>query len=177
MNDLKLINNYLISIGLANGVRVQGWWEQNKSFFAAMEMEKTVLFFVLLLIILIAALNIISSLLMTVMSRSTEVALMRTLGATSREIKSIFFRLGAVIGFSGIVIGAILAQFIMWLFSTFNIISLSKDIYGFSKLPFDLTLLDSVLIIIGAVIIVLVSSIYPAKKASSTDPLNVLRNE
>jgi putative ABC transport system permease protein len=177
MNDLVLIKSYLKDIGLNDGVRIQGWWEQNTSFFAAMEMEKKALFLVLLLIILVAALNIISSLLMTVMSRRSEIALMKTLGATSNEIKSIFFKLGAIIGLGGIVAGTFLGLIGMWVLTTFDIISLSEDVYGFSKLPIDLTLVDFVLIIIGAIIIVLASSIYPAKKASSTDPLNVLRNE
>ena len=177
MNHLALINAYLKDIGLADGVRVQGWWEQNTSFFAAMEMEKKALFLVLLLIILVAALNIISSLLMTVMSRRSEIALMKTLGATSSEIKSIFFKLGAIIGLGGIIAGTFLGLIGMWVLTTFDIISLSEDVYGFSKLPIDLTMLDFVLIIIGAIVIVLASSIYPAKKASSTDPLNILRNE
>ncbi|CAA6811774.1 MAG: Lipoprotein releasing system transmembrane protein LolC [uncultured Sulfurovum sp.] len=177
MNDLKHINAYLKSIDYHQGVRIQGWWEQNASFFAAMEMEKKALFLVLLLIILVAALNIISSLLMTVMSRRTEIALMKTLGATSSEIKSIFFKLGAIIGLGGIIAGTFLGLIGMWILTTFDLISLSEDVYGFSKLPIDLTLLDFVLIIIGAIVIVLASSIYPAKKASSVDPLNVLRNE
>jgi len=177
MNDLKKMNAYLEKINYANGVRIQGWWEQNTSFFAAMEMEKEALFLVLLLIILVAALNIISSLLMTVMSRRTEIALMKTLGATSVEIKSIFFRLGAIIGLGGIIAGTILGLIGKWVLTTFDIIHLSADVYGFSKLPIDLTLLDFVLIIIGAIVIVLLSSIYPARKASSTNPLTVLRNE
>jgi len=177
MNDLKKINAYLKSIHYDQGVRIQGWWEQNASFFAAMEMEKEALFFVLLLIILVAALNIISSLLMTVMSRRTEIALMKTLGATAKEVQSIFFRLGAIIGLSGIVAGTLLGLLGKWVLTTFDIITLSADVYGFSKLPIDLTMLDFVLIIIGAIIIVLLSSIYPAYKASSTNPLTVLRNE
>jgi len=177
MSDLKRINAYLKSIGYDKGVRIQGWWEQNASFYAAMDMEKRALFLVLLLIILVAALNIISSLLMTVMSRRTEIALMKTLGATSAEIKSIFFKLGAIIGLGGIIAGTLLGFLGMWILTTFNIIHLSKDVYGFSKLPINLTMLDFILIIIGAIIIVLLSSIYPAKKASSTDPLTILRNE
>jgi putative ABC transport system permease protein len=177
MNDLKRINSYLASIGYDKGVRVQGWWEQNTSFFAAMEMEKRALFFVLLLIILVAALNIISSLLMTVMSRRTEIALMKTLGATSTEIQSIFIRLGAIIGLGGIVAGTILGFIGKWVLTTFPIIQLSEEVYGFSKLPIDLTNSDFIFIILGAVIIVIISSIYPAYKASSTDPLSVLRNE
>jgi putative ABC transport system permease protein len=177
MSDLKKINTFLETNGYSKGLRLQGWWEQNASFFAAMEMEKKALFLVLLLIILVASLNIISSLLMTVMSRRAEIALMKTLGATSAEIKSIFFKLGTIIGVSGIIAGTLLGLIGMWILTTFPIISLSEDVYGFSKLPIDLTLLDFVLIILGAFFIVIVSSLYPAKKASSTDPLTVLRNE
>jgi putative ABC transport system permease protein len=65
----------------------------------------------------------------------------------------------------------------MWVLTTFNIISLSADVYGFSKLPIDLTVTDFVSIILGTFIIVIISSFYPARKASSTDPLTVLRNE
>ena len=177
MNDLKKINTFLEKNGYDKGLKLQGWWEQNASFFAAMEMEKKALFLVLLLIILVASLNIISSLLMTVMSRRAEIALMKTLGATSLEIKNIFFKLGTIIGVSGIIAGTILGLIGMWVLTTFPIISLSEDVYGFSKLPIELTLLDFTLIILGAFFIVIISSLYPAKKASSTDPLTVLRNE
>lgn len=177
VNDQNRINNYLKKIGHEKGLKVQGWWEQNASLFAAMEMEKMALFLVLLLIIIIASLNIISSLLMTVMSRRSEVALMKTLGATTAEIKSIFFRLGAIIGISGIVVGTLLGFLGMWILTTFPIISLPKDVYGFTKLPIDLTATDFFSIIIGALVIVLISALYPARKASSTDPLTVLRNE
>ena len=177
VNDIKKIHTFLEEIGYEKTVHLQGWWEQNASLFAAMEMEKKALFLVLLLIILIASLNIISSLLMTVMSRRAEVALMKTLGATSLEIESIFFRLGAIIGISGIVVGTILGFIGMWILTTFPIISLPKDVYGFTNLPIDLTATDFFSIILGAFIIVLGSALYPAKKASSTDPLTILRNE
>jgi putative ABC transport system permease protein len=177
MNDINRIKRFLEANGLSEGIIVEGWWEQNASFFAAMEMEKKTLFLVVLLIVIVASLNIISSLLMTVMSRRSEIALMRTLGATKREIKSIFFRLGVIIGVSGIVAGTILGFSAMWVLTTFNIISLSADVYGFSKLPIDLTITDFVSIILGTFAIVIISSRYPAKKASSTDPLTVLRNE
>jgi len=177
IEDKKRIETFLKTIGEDKILKVQGWWEQNASLFSAMQMEKEALFLVLLLIILIASLNIISSLLMTVMSRRAEVALMRTLGATSAEIKSIFFRLGTIIGVSGIVMGATLGFIGIWVLTTFPIISLPKEVYGFSNLPVDLTTTDFLSIIIGAFIIVILSSLYPAKKASTTDPLTVLRNE
>ena len=176
-SDKERIEAFLQKNGLKKGLIIEGWWEQNTSFFAAMEMEKKSLFLVLLLIILVASLNIISSLLMTVMSRRSEIALMRTLGATSKEIREIFFKLGTIVGISGIIAGTILGFIAMWVLTTFPIISLAEDVYGFSKLPIDLTTTDFVSIIFGTFIIVLLSSLYPAKKASSTDPLTVLRNE
>jgi len=162
---------------LPQTVIIEGWWQQNGNFFSAMEMEKKALFLVLLLIILVASLNIISSLLMTVMSRRSEIALMRTLGATKTEIKSIFFRLGLIIGSAGIVAGTLLGGIGIWILTTFDIISMPEDVYGTSRLPVDLTLNDFGLIILGTSIIILLSAIYPARKASQTDPLTVLRNE
>jgi putative ABC transport system permease protein len=162
---------------LPQNVVIEGWWQQNGNFFAAMEMEKKALFLVLLLIILVASLNIISSLLMTVMSRRSEIALMRTLGATKQEIKSIFFKLGLIIGSAGILAGTLAGALGIWILKTFDIISMPEDVYGTSKLPVDLTMTDFSLILIGTSIIILLSSLYPAKKASQTDPLTVLRNE
>jgi len=162
---------------LPDDAGIEGWWQQNGNFFSAMEMEKKVYFLVLLFIILIASLNIISSLLMTVMSRRSEIALMRTLGSTQKEIRSIFYKLGLIIGSTGILIGTLLGLMGMWALRTFDIITLPEDVYGSSKLPIDLPLSDFGLIILGASVIIMLSALYPAKKAASTDPLNVLRNE
>ncbi len=177
MVDIEKLKQFVIQNGMGEKMMLEGWWEQNMSFFAAMEMEKRALFLVLLLIILVASLNIISSLLMTVMSRRSEIALMLTLGATQKEIKSIFFRLGVIIGVGGIIAGTILGFIGMWVLDTFPIISLSEDVYGFSKLPVDLKTIDFIFIISGTFVIVLLSSLYPASKASKTDVLTVLRNE
>lgn len=172
LDDIKSIKAFL-----PKNVVIEGWWQQNGNFFSAMQMEKRALFLVLLLIILVASLNIISSLLMTVMSRRKEIALMRTLGATKKEIGIIFFRLGIIIGSAGVIAGTTLGGVGIWILKTFDIISLPEDVYGTSRLPVDLTLSDFTFIIIGTTIIILLSAIYPAKKASQTDPLNVLRNE
>jgi putative ABC transport system permease protein len=162
---------------LPDDADVEGWWQQNGNFFSAMQMEKKALFLVLLMIILVASLNIISSLLMTVMSRRKEIALLRTLGATKKEIQTIFFRLGLIIGAGGVVAGTAMGFLIIWILKNFDIIHLPADVYGTSRLPVDLTIHDFSMIIIGTLIIVVLSSLYPAKKAASTDPLSVLRNE
>ena len=173
MEDIKQIKEFL----KPHGAGIIGWWQQNGNFFAAMELEKKALFIVLMLIIIVASLNIISSLLMTVMSRRKEIALLLSMGASSKEIKQIFLKLGTIIGFSGIVVGVGLGFFGMWILDTFEIISLPADVYGTSKLPLDLSTLDFVSILIGAAIIVLLSSYYPAKKATNIDVIDVLRNE
>ena len=150
---------------------------QNGNFFSALELEKRALFIVLMLIIVMASLNIISSLLMVVMNRRKEIALLLSLGASKAEIKKIFFWVGNVIGLGGTAFGIILTGIAMYVLDTFPIISLPADVYGSSKLPLDLSLLDFCLTIIGAVIIVCLSSYYPAKRASLVDTLQVLRNE
>ncbi len=154
-----------------------GWWEQNKNLFSAMAMEKRALFIVLMLIILVASLNIISSLLMTVMNRRREIALLLSLGATREEIKRTFFRLGFTIGGAGIVFGIFLGLLGIYLLGHFDIVTLPADVYGTSKLPLDLSSSDFISIVIGGFVIVFISSYYPAKRATNIDILATLRNE
>ena len=162
---------------LPKDVTIKGWWQDNVNFFAALELEKASLFIVLMLIILIASINIISSLLMTVMNRRGEIALLLSLGATTKEIKKVFLYLGIAIGVSGILAGVVLGMSAIWVLGTFEIISLPKDVYPTSTLPLDLSVKDFLFIVIGAFTIVIASSYYPAKKASEVDVLTVLRNE
>ncbi|MCI6988301.1 MAG: ABC transporter permease, partial [Campylobacter sp.] len=105
-DDIKAISSFL-----PPSFTAIGWWEQNGNFFSALELEKRALFIVLMLIILVASLNIISSLLMTVMNRRSEIALLLALGASKREIKNSFFAQGLVIGGGGIICGLILGLF------------------------------------------------------------------
>ncbi|PAF49757.1 hypothetical protein BKH41_00140 [Helicobacter sp. 12S02232-10] len=176
MEDITKIKQALLEIP-NYGIGIEGWWQQNGNFFSAMALEKRALFIVLMLIILMASLNIISSLLMVIMNRRKEIALLLSLGATSAEIKKTFFWLGNCIGIGGILLGVILSIIVLYILATFPIISLPADVYGITKLPIDLSLTDFFSTIIGAVIIVFISSYYPAKKASNIDSLSVLRNE
>ena len=166
-----------IKEALPISVSVKGWWEDNVNFFAALELEKASLFIVLMLIILIASINIISSLLMTVMNRRGEIALLLSLGATTIEIKKVFLYLGIVIGIGGILAGIVFGMSGLWILSNFDIVSLPKDVYPTTTLPLDLSLQDFLMIVFGAFAIVIISAYYPAKKASEVDILTVLRNE
>lgn len=177
-SDEPFKDKELITAALpSDNMKILGWWEQNGNFFAALALEKRALFIVLMLIILVASLNIISSLLMTVMNRRQEIALMLSLGASKKEVKNVFFSLGMVIGGGGIIFGLILGLFGVWLFGSFDIIDLPADVYGSSKLPMELSAMDLVMILVGATIIVILSSYYPAKKATQIDVLQTLRNE
>jgi putative ABC transport system permease protein len=158
-------------------VGVMGWWQQNGNFFSAMELEKKALFIVLMLIIIVASLNIISSLLMTVMSRRKEIALLLSLGGSYSEIKAIFLRLGLIIGVSGMLFGTFLGFSGMFILEHFEIISIPADVYGTSKLPLEIDLIDFISIILGTFLVILFSSFYPAYKATKIDILDVLRNE
>ncbi len=162
---------------LPSNLGVIGWWQMNGNFFSALKLEKRSLFIVLMLIILIASLNIISSLLMTVMSRRKEIALLFALGATPKEIKKTFFLLGSIIGGGGIIMGVILGLISIYILGSFDIISLPADVYGTSKLPLDLSLVDFLLILFGSIMIVLFSSYYPSHKATKINVLDTLRNE
>jgi len=172
MSDIELLKNEI-----GPHFRVVGWWEQNGNFFSAMELEKRALFIVLMLIILIASVNIVSSLLMTVMNRRSDIALLLSLGATTKEISRIFLFLGMVISVGAIVIGVALGFGGIFILETFDIISLPADVYGSSKLPLDLLMSDFIMIVVGAFLISIVASFYPAYKASKVDLLQVLRNE
>ncbi len=162
---------------LPDSVVVKGWWQDNVNFFAALQMEKKSLFIVLMLLILIASINIISSLLMTVMNRRSEIALLLSLGTSRLQIKKIFLYLGIVIGLSGIVMGTMLGLSGIWILGHFDIVNLPKNVYPSTTLPLDLSMIDFSLIVVGALVIVVLSAYYPAKKASEVDILTVLRNE
>lgn len=154
-----------------------GWWEQNGNFFSALALEKRALFIVLMLIILVASLNIVSSLLMTVMNRRREIALFLSLGGSPKEVRQIFLGLGLLIGGGGVMAGLVLSGIVLWALGTLDIISLPADVYGTTKLPLELSWSDFLSIVIGAFSIVWLSSYYPAKKASQIDILTVLRHE
>lgn len=170
--DVEKLKSYLKS-----DYAVVGWWEQNQNFFSALKLEKRALFIVLMLIILVASLNIVSSLLMIVMNRRTEIALLLALGVSKLEVKKSFFALGMLIGGGGMIIGIILTFFALWLLGNFDIVTLPADVYGTSKLPLDLSVMDFSLTLVGALIIIALSSYYPAKKATQINVLDTLRNE
>jgi len=161
------------------------WMEMNRNLFSALRLEKIAMFIILVLIVLVAAFNIISTLIMVVMEKNKDIAILKSMGASSRSILKIFTIEGGVIGVVGTILGTILGlgaafnlekitDFVERLFG-FKI--LSSDVYYIDKLPSQVNSLDVILIVLTAVLISLLATLYPAWRASKLDPAEALRYE
>lgn len=150
------------------------WMAMNRNLFAAFKLEKIGMFISLTLIILVAALNIISALIMVVMEKEKDIAILKSMGATSRSIMKIFFFQGLVIAFSGTILGVAGGLGLCELLSRYKFIELPSNVYPMSTLPIKVIPLDVTIVAIAAVIITLAATIYPSWKASQVHPGEVL---
>jgi len=166
-----------IKARLAPAYTVQDWAEMNKSLFSAINLEKLAMFLILALIVLVAAFNIISTLVMMVMEKHSDIATLKSMGATSGSIMKIFMFEGSVIGIIGTGIGTVVGVTVCWVMDTFQLIHLEGGSYYLNHLPFTVTGVDLVLVIVAAIGICFVSTLYPARQASRLDPVAVFRYE
>lgn len=161
------------------------WMEMNRNLFSALKLEKIAMFIILVLIVLVAAFNIISTLIMVVMEKNKDIAILKSMGASSRGILKIFMIEGGVIGVVGTFLGALLGlgaafnlekitDFVEHLFG-FKI--LASDVYYIDKLPSQVNPLDVFLIVTTAILISLLATLYPSWRASRLDPAEALRYE
>jgi len=153
---------------------LRDWMDINKSLFSALKLEKTAMFIILTLIILVAAFNIASALIMMVMEKSKDIAVLKAMGATNQNIRKIFILQGMVIGFMGTIIGTLSGVFICFILKKYDFIKL-PDAYPFSTLPIQLEYFDVLIIAISAIMICFFSTLYPSYKASKMDPVEAIR--
>ena len=155
--------------------RVTDWTEEFPALFYWMELEKWVIFIALSLIILVAAFNIMSILIMSILIKTPEIGILRAMGSRTREIRRIFVYQGLVIGGFGTALGCLLGLVVCWLQSRFDLISIPSDIYIINSLPVEMRATDFVLVSAVSLVICLLASVYPARKAASLQPVEAIR--
>jgi lipoprotein-releasing system permease protein len=148
--------------------------EINQSLFSALKLEKTAMFIILTLIILVAAFNIASALIMMVMEKSKDIAVLKAMGATHTIIRRIFIIKGMIIGIFGTLLGTLFGVFVCFLLKKYDFIQL-PDAYPFSTLPVQLEYMDVLIISSSAILICFLSTLYPSHKASKMDPVEAIR--
>ena len=153
------------------------WKEINRPLFLALRLEKIVMFATISLIIFVAALNLVSSLSMLILEKRPSVGVLRTLGATESNIRSLFMQLGLLIGFTGTLLGNILGIGLSWAANRWHLVPLPAEIYFISYLPFTLDVEDIVGVNLVAVFLSVAATWYPARIASRLDPIAAIKEE
>ncbi len=153
------------------------WKEQNRTVFQALRVEKLVTAVTIGLIMLVAALNILTSLVMIVMEKSKDIAILKSMGAARKQIRKIFLYQGLIIGTTGTAIGLVLGHLLCWVCDTYQLIPLEAQVYGLSHVPFSPDLLDAVLVAAAAMAVSYVTTIYPSGSAARIVPVEILRYE
>jgi lipoprotein-releasing system permease protein len=161
------------------------WRQRNSTFFNALQVERNVMFLILTLIVLVAALNIVSGLIMLVKDKGSDIAILRTMGASQGSVMRVFLITGAAIGVVGTLVGFLLGlivclniesirQFISWMTNTELF---SPELYFLSKLPAEVDVGETAAVVIMALTLSFLATLYPSWRAARLDPIEALRYE
>lgn len=153
----------------------QDWADMNKSLFSALWIEKMAISITIGLIVMVAALNIIASLILLVMEKSRDIAILKTMGSSAASIRRIFVLQGLIIGLIGTAAGAVGGVGLIHVLDRYQLIHVPLDVYQIAYVPFKLDLLDAVIVIAASVLICFVATIYPSRQAARLDPAQALR--
>ncbi len=159
------------------GFDTTNWMEQNKALFHALRLERLVTFITIGLIVFVAALNILISLIMMVMEKTKDIAVLMSVGTRKGQIRNVFMAQGVLIGVIGTAIGLILGYSIAYAGGHYHIISLSPEVYSIDYVPFAPRLMDGVLVTLVAVGVSFVATVYPSWSAARVLPAEALRYE
>ncbi len=172
-----------VALDAGGGVLVSDWTRRHVNFFRSIQITRSILFVILLMVVAVAAFNIVSTLVMVVKDKQADIAILRTVGATPSDILKIFVTQGSVIGIlgtiGGVVLGVLLSlnleSIVAFMEATFGIKFLAADVYFISDLPADLRIADVVQISVIALVLALLSTLYPAWRGARTSPAEALR--
>jgi lipoprotein-releasing system permease protein len=160
-----------------HGFMATSWMEQNKPLFRALRLERVVTFITIGLIVFVAALNILISLIMMVMEKTKDIAVLMSLGTKKAQIRRVFIAQGVLIGVIGTAIGLVLGYVISWAGGHYHFISLSPEVYSIDYVPFAPRLIDGLIVALVSIGISLVATIYPSWSAARILPAEALRYE
>jgi lipoprotein-releasing system permease protein len=155
----------------------EDWSRLWPNLFSALRLEKTVYFLVLLLMVLVGAFNIVSTLIMVVMEKRKDIAILQSMGATRESIRRIFLFKGCVIGVVGTTLGVLLGLAVCLLIQKYHFIELPKDVFLISTVPVRIYLSNYLLVAFASLLVCLLASIYPARQAAKLDPVEIIRYE
>jgi lipoprotein-releasing system permease protein len=159
------------------GFMSTNWMEQNQALFRALRLERVVTFITIGLIVFVAALNILISLIMMVMEKTKDIAVLVSIGAKKRQVRNIFVAQGMLIGVIGTVIGLILGYAVAWAGGHYKLVSLSAEVYSIDYVPFAPRIIDGLVVAAVSLAISLLATLYPSHSATKVLPAEALRYE
>jgi lipoprotein-releasing system permease protein len=169
----RLADEYEQSLG--EGFITQDWADMNRSLFSALWLEKMAISITIGLIVMVAALNIVASLVLLVMEKSRDIAILKTMGTSAASIRTIFMLQGLLIGLVGTSIGSVFGLGTAFILDRYRLIRIPVDVYQISHVPFVVEPFDFAIVVAAAVLICFVATIYPSRQAARLDPAQALR--
>lgn len=154
---------------------VRSWLSLNKNLFSALKLEKTVMFIILTMVTLVSSFMIVSNLLLIITQKVREIGILRAIGAPASSIRSLFLYQGTIMGLLGTAIGVVVGVGLTLILANTNLISLPADVYYIDRLPVKLDPLDITVVVLAAIAIVFIATLFPSRKATEIDPIEAIR--
>jgi len=153
------------------------WISTNRTIFQALNLERVVTFITIGLIVLVAALNIVATLIMMVLEKTRDIAILMSMGATNDNIRRIFILQGVIIGIVGTLFGVVIGQIVCFFADKYHLVRLAPEVYTIAYVPFNASPLDSVIVAASAILISFLATLYPSAAAAKLQPVEALRYE
>ncbi|MEE0815415.1 MAG: FtsX-like permease family protein, partial [Desulfovibrio fairfieldensis] len=166
-----------LSTELGSPFYVRTWMEMNANLFAALKLEKVGMFILLAMVVLIGSFSIVTTLVMLVMEKTRDIAIMMSMGATRGMIRRIFMLQGTIIGVIGTLLGYVFGLSLGWLLKRYQFIKLPENVYTLDHLPIIITVSDVLIVGASAMLLCFLATLYPARQAARLEPAEALRYE